>query len=276
MSDKIKVSIIHTGSVIVDRTTIFEPERKPWFPKLATVGIGRTARDKVETPVAAYLIEHPLGRVLVDTGFHKNVQKHPIRELSYLHYRINKPVQRPGEAVDERLAAMGLRPADLDYVVLTHLHTDHAGGVKLVADARNKLVSKTELDYAATKWIEYVPRMWEGVDLKTFQYSSSDFGPQKRAFDLFGDGTLLFVNIPGHTPGLSATLIRNNGKFLLLTSDCAYSRTSWEQMILPGIVSDREASIRSLEWVREMSRREDCIDCLANHETELKNMIYEF
>lgn len=275
MHDKVKVSIIHTGLAIVDRSTIFAPSHPLRFPRLAMLGIGRSEKDKLAIPVSTYLVEHPKGRVLIDTGFHKRVQTEPIKELTYIHYRINKPVQRPGEAIDEKLAAMGLQPRDLDYVVLTHLHTDHAGGVKLVADARNILVSRIELEYATTKRIEYVKRMWDGVNLTPFDYTSSSHGPENRSFDLFGDGSIVFVNVPGHTPGLAATVISNNGKFLLLTSDAAYSRQAWQQMILPGVASDRQASIRSLEWIGKMSRMENCIDCIANHETELDRFVYE-
>ncbi|HCF6352969.1 TPA: N-acyl homoserine lactonase family protein [Pseudomonas aeruginosa] len=276
MNDKVKVTILHSGTTIVDASTIFEQERKPLFPKLAMLGLFRGKKHKLEIPVAAYLIESKGRKVLIDTGFHKAVRQAPVKELTLIHYLVNKPVQSEGESVDEKLAALGIRPEDLDYVVLTHMHTDHAGGVRQFKKAKKIIVSERELRYAQSNRLEYVHKMWEGVNLETYQFSPSNHGPDGLSYDLFGDDSIVLVFVPGHTPGLAATLIQNNGKFLLLTSDCGYARRSWEKMILPGVMSDRENTIRSFEWVRNMSMKDNCIDCLATHETELESMVVEF
>jgi len=275
MKNKIKVTILHSGSTLVDGSTIFEPKRKPRFPQLAMLGLFRTVEDKLEIPVTAYLIEHPKGKVLIDTGFHKNVRTQPIKELTLLHFMVNRPLQSRGQAVDEQLLAMGIRPEDLDYVILTHMHTDHAGGGRQFAKAKNILVSAAELNYARQNKLEYVNKMWDGLNLQTFQFKPSEYGPVKKSYDLFGDGSVILVYLPGHTPGLAGTLIQNNGKFLMLTSDCGYARKSWEQMILPGVMADREATIKSFEWLRHLSQQKNCIDVLATHETELTSMVYE-
>jgi len=274
--EKIRVTIIHTGSTIIDDSIPFESATPPLFPKLALLGLFRSRKNRISVPVSAYLIEHPKGKVLIDTGFHKRVREHPVSELTPIHFLINKPVQGPGEAVDEQLLAMGIRPADLDYVVLSHMHTDHAGGVRQFAQAKTLLVSAQELAHARTNRGEYVASHWNDLPLQTFPLSPSQHGPVQLAHDLFGDDSVVFISVPGHTPGQVATLIQNNGKFLLLTSDCGYARKSWEQMILPGVTSDREAALRSLQWVAEMSRRTNCIDCLATHETEITSRVYEF
>lgn len=274
MTEKIKIHILHCGSTLVDESTIFMPEKKPLNP-FAILGLFRSPKHRLKIPVTAYLIEHPKGKILVDTGFHKRVRSRPIKELTWLHYLINKPLQKPGQAIDEVLASRGVKPSDLDYVVLSHLHTDHASGLKLVKQARTILVSEDELAFASKDKIKYVHHMWKGVDLKTFKLNPSKYGPVGRAFDLFGDQSLVLVNLPGHTPGHVAVLIQNNGKFLLLTGDCGYAYKSWEQMILPGIMSDRGETIRSFEWLQKMSRKQNCVGCLANHEIDLKSMVIE-
>lgn len=275
MSSKIKLRILHSGSTIVDGSTIFAPEKMPKFPKLAMLGIMRTDRDKIEIPVTAYLIEHPKGKILIDTGFHKDVRLHPVKNLTLIHYLVNKPLQSRGQAVDEMLAELGIQPENLDYVILTHLHTDHAGGVKQFKHAKKILVNDRELAYAQKNKLEFVASLWEGVPLETFKFDRSDIGPANESYDLFGDGTIQLVFLPGHTPGLTGILIQNNGKCLLLTSDCGYARKSWEQMILPGVMADRENTIKSLKWIQQLSQQKDCIDCLATHEMELDAMILE-
>lgn len=153
MNEKIRIHILHCGDTIVDECCIFMPARKPLNP-LAIMGIFRSRKHQLTIPVTAYLIEHPKGKILLDTGFNKTVRTDPVKELTWLHNKINKPVQAPGEAVDEVLASMGVQPSDLDYVVLSHLHTDHASGLKLVKDAKNILVSEEELAYASLEKIK--------------------------------------------------------------------------------------------------------------------------
>lgn len=128
MNEKIRIHILHCGDTIVDECCIFMPARKPLNP-LAIMGIFRSRKHQLTIPVTAYLIEHSKGKILIDTGFNKTVRTDPVKELTWLHNKINKPVQAPGEAVDEVLASMGVQPSDLDYVVLSHLHTDHASGL---------------------------------------------------------------------------------------------------------------------------------------------------
>lgn len=274
MNEKIRINILHCGDTIVDECCIFAPERKPLNP-LAILRIFRSKKHELTIPVTTYLIEHSRGKILIDTGFNKTVRTAPVRELTWLHNRVNKPVQAPGEAVDEVLAFMGVKPSDLDYVVLSHLHTDHASGLKLVQDAKNILVSEDELAYAAKDKIKYVRHMWEGVNLQTFKFTSSAYGPVNKAYDLFGDESVIFVYLPGHSPGLAGTLIQNNGKFVLLTADCGYAFKSWERMIFPGIITSAQEITSSFQWIREMAKEKNCVACLANHETDLKSRVIE-
>ena len=275
LKGKIRVNILHLGDTIVDDATVFAPEKKPLNP-FFFLGIFRSKEHQLTLPITAYLIEHPKGKILIDTGFNKTVRTDPVEELTRLHYMVNKPVQSPGEAVDEVLAAMGVKPSDLDYVILSHLHTDHVSGLKLVKDAKNILVSEEELAYASNEKTKYVHHMWKGVNLKTFKMSSSTYGPMKKSYDVFGDGSVILVYLPGHTPGLVGALIQNNGKFLILTADCGYARKSWEQMIFPYWVTTKEEIVKSFEWLKEMSKKDNCIDIFANHETNLKIRVIEF
>lgn len=274
MKGKIKINILHCGDTIVDECCIFMPGRKPLNP-LAIAGIFRSRKHQLRIPITTYLIEHPQGKILIDTGFNKTVRTAPVKELTWLHNKVNKPIQAPGEAVDEVLASMGVKTSDLDYVVLSHLHTDHASGLKLVKDAKNILVSEEELAYASKEKIKYVPRMWEGINLTTFKLTSSQYGPANKSYDLFGDESVVFVYLPGHTPGLVGALIQNNGKFVLLAADCGYAYKSWEQMILPGVITDKQEIISSFQWIREMAKKDNCVACLANHETDLKSRVIE-
>jgi glyoxylase-like metal-dependent hydrolase (beta-lactamase superfamily II) len=163
---------------------------------------------------------------------------------------------------------MGIRPSNLDFVVMSHLHTDHASGLKLVAEARRILVSAPELLDTKRYPVRYAARQWAGVALETFDFNESGIGPVGRSFDLFHDERIVLVNIPGHTNGLSAALIRNRGRFVLLFADGGYATRSWQQMIPPGTALDAGMAMRSLAWIADMSRSANCVESLANHDPD--------
>ncbi|MGI6212074.1 MAG: N-acyl homoserine lactonase family protein [Anaerovoracaceae bacterium] len=272
----IKLHVLHLGDTLVDECNIFSDVATTINP-LGGYRFGRNhEKFDITIPVTAYLIEHPKGRVLIDTGFNSRVRTDPVGELTEIHYTINPPVQKEGEAVDEVLASMGIKPEDLDYVVLSHMHTDHASGLQLVKNAKKLLVSDLEYAGAQKNPMAFLPHMWEGTGLETFKLEKTGIGPQGMSFDLFGDGTVVFVLMLGHTEGQCGTIISNNGKKIVLTADIGYGAISWRQMIMPKVVSSREEMADSMIWIREMEQRDDVIACLSNHEKFLKSREYIF
>lgn len=273
------IHVFHTGKVHVS----------PYLPfggddcgLLKASGTTTPKKDWIWLPVSCYLIEHEKGLILVDCGWDRSMspegkydKKAQIRSLgSRILYHTNQGIVGKGETITEQLEAMGLRPEDLDYVLLTHLDCDHANGLPLVKDAKNILVSADELicsqKSSFTCRVRYQEIWWKGTKLKTFQWNDCQ-GPAGKSFDLFGDGSVEMINIPGHCDGLCAAKIFNEeGKFVLLYSDGGYSERSWKEMITPGISMDKEQQKKSLAWIREQSLDPDCIESLANHDGQVE------
>ena len=220
--------------------------------------------------VAVYLIEHPNGLVLVDTGWHADVRKDPVKNLGRLHYLVNVPDLPPCEAVHEQLAMRGIKTSDLDYVVVSHMDDDHAGGLAHVADAKNILISELEWESANNIFnVRYRRKLWETAKVKTFQFSPSQYGPVKSAYDIFGDGTVLLIHAPGHSTGMTATLVRGSEKFVLITGDAAYAKKSWDQLVYPGIAPYPKKALNSVGWIKMMSLQEGCAEVLATHDPDV-------
>jgi glyoxylase-like metal-dependent hydrolase (beta-lactamase superfamily II) len=264
MTEEIKIHILHTGLVKVDKALPFHGlYRNP----LAFTGLFRSEKNQVTLPVSSYLIEHPKGLLLIDTGWNKQVRTSNWKELG-LQVQINTGYLPAGWAIDERLKALGYTPEDLDYVLLSHLHCDHVSGLKHVAHAKKILVSEPEWRVANRLPLVYLPSEWRGVNVQTYQYENTGVGPTGETFDVFGDGSVLQVHTAGHATGMSATLVRgSNGKYVLLAADVGYANRSWEDMLTPGICTSRKAAITSLGWVRDMAHDPNCIEALANHDT---------
>lgn len=273
----IKIHVLHTGQVRVSPALPFGGDCNI----IKASGI-TTPKDKwLWLPVSAYLIEHPQGLVLVDCGWDRAMSPDGVYDKaaqikslgSILLYHINQGILPAGQAVGEQLAQMGIRTSDLDYVLLTHLDCDHANGLPQVRDAKHILVSRTELEFASkpsiVNCVRYQKRWWKDVNLEPFDWNGFE-GPARRSFDLFGDGSVLMINIPGHSDGLCAVKVTGpSGKYALLFSDGGYSERSWRELLTSGVAADKDAQLRSLSWIRQLSLSSLCVASLANHDTEV-------
>ena len=276
--DNIKIHIFHTGMV---RTSPYLPYGNG-CGLIKASGITTPKSKWIWMPVSTYLIEHPKGLILVDTGWDRSMspngaydKKAQISSLgSFILYNINQGFVESGASVDEQLNAMGIKPSDLDYVLLTHLDCDHANGLPLIKDAKHILVSNDEINMLKKTSpiikIRFQDKWWRNTKIEGFNYNDVE-GPFGKAYDLFGDGSIKMINIPGHSDGLCAVKIKNSdGKYVLLFSDGGYGEKSWRDLITSGISMDRKKQFKSLEWIREQSLDENCIESLANHDVNVK------
>ena len=274
-----KIHVFHTGEVCVAPELPFGGEH---CNLIKASGVFSSKGKRLWLPVSAYLIQCEHGNILFDCGWHrdmspngivdKKAQVHSLGSLAL--YATNQGSIKKGQAIDEQLAALGIRPADLDLVLLSHLDCDHANGLKLVADAKQILVSKDELAFAENgtpvNRIRYNADWWNGTTMQTFDWNGME-GPAGKSYDVFGDGRLVMVNIPGHSKGLCALKITgSDGRFVLLFADGGYARKSWEQLITSGIADDKTAQKQSLQWIREQSLDANCVESIANHDPDVQ------
>ena len=275
---KMKLHILHTGKVSVSPGLPFKDTAK--YPTTKDL---LADKQRLWLPVSAYLIEHPQGLALFDTGWSREIaprgdfdREAQIRHMTELHFTLGPGELPLGESAAEQLAAMGIKTSQIDYVVLSHLHTDHASALRDVRDAQHIIVSREEWQDTLDNPRHYASDMWRGVDVQTFDFAETGIGPVGRSFDLFGDGRIQLVHIPGHTNGLCAMkLTGSDGRFILLFADGGYDRRSWEQMIPPGTSLNEEQLMQSLQLIREQSLDANCTVSLANHEMQVPAFHYE-
>lgn len=202
-----------------------------------------------------------------------------IRSLgSRILYLTNQGVLPAGEAVDEQLAAMGIRPSDLACVLLTHLDCDHANGLCQVKDAQRILASRDEIASVKKNLVartRYKECWWCDADVEFFDWNGQE-GPFQKSYDLFDDGSIVCIAIPGHADGLFAVKVNApDGRFALLFSDGGYATRSWRDMVLSGLANDRAQQKCSLEWIREQSLNPKCVESLANHDPDIAPHVIE-
>ncbi|MDO4534085.1 MAG: N-acyl homoserine lactonase family protein, partial [Coriobacteriia bacterium] len=276
MSD-IKIHVFHTGGVCVAPDLPFGGDN---CNAVKASGIFGKKEDRLWLPVSAYLIEHPKGLFLVDTGWARAMSPEgnfdkiaQVKSLgSPMLYKVNQGLVPLGKCIDEQLAAMGIKTRDIDAVLLTHLDCDHANGLVQVKDAKRFVVAADEVRFAGkiTNRVRYNKAWWSMVELDAIEWNGA-LGPFGKSYDLLGDGSIQLINIPGHADGLFAVkVINGEGKFVLLFSDGGYARKSWEEMITSGIAADKEAQKKSLAWIREQSLDPMCVESLANHDPDVE------
>jgi N-acyl homoserine lactone hydrolase len=265
-----KVHVLHTGKVYIDRALAFKENS---FHPMPFTGWFRGKTKKMWVPVSTYLIEHPKGLILVDTGWHQEIRMNQRKHLGILAHSMFKGDLPEGDSIAEQLNTLGIKSSELDFVLLTHLHSDHVSGLKHVQDAKRILTSEIEWK-SAHKRAGYIKSMWRNIPIKTFKFTDIPHGPLKKGYDLFSDDSLYLVHTPGHSDGMFSILVKMNNGWLVLASDVGYSEKSWKEMILPGVTTDKKAAYLSLEWLKDFSNKKDCIRVIANHDSAIKPQIF--
>ena len=211
--------------------------------------LGRDVGTKVLTPYFLYLIEHPAGRVLFDTGANARYITASGDASDQGHEA--RIVMRPGQDVSGALARLGLRPTDIRHVALSHLHVDHAGGVGLFPHAR-LYVQRVERTFARCPPV-YQRRFYIAQDFAR----PADWLELDGEHDVFGDGRIVLFATPGHSAGHQSMLVCLDGGAVILVGDAAYSPRNLHERILPAILWSPDEMVRSWELLERLRDRHD-------------------
>lgn len=266
----IKLHIFHTGSVVVDRAIPYK-EKNP----LAVTGFFRSKNKQITLPVSCYLIEHPKGKILIDTGWDSRyVTERPHRFFGLLD-KVSTPVLQEGESIDCKLSVLGLTPADIDCVFFSHMDFDHTSGLRLVREAKRIMASEEELADSKKYFFRYVKTNWNFANVEPFHYEKTGIGPVGKSYDVFRDGSVILVNTPGHTHGLFSVKLSARGRYVVLAGDAAYTGESLERRVIPGFTVDMDAARQSLGWLCQCAQDPNCLLVAANHDPAIQEQTLE-
>ncbi len=215
-----------------------------WLSADISMMLGRE-RGLIRFPVPVWLIRHPKGLVLFDTGLHPDSRQDPQERIGPLaeHFQVHF---RPGEEIGARLERLGIDPARIDYVVNSHLHFDHVGGNEFVPNAR---IVVQQREWEAGR----LPELMEANAYNPRDYDHGHLVMQVDGeHDLFGDGSVVTVPTFGHTPGHQSLKVRLASGDVVLAADACYFRRTLEELHLPKLVHDRTAMLDSLLLLRRL------------------------
>jgi N-acyl homoserine lactone hydrolase len=228
-----------------------------------TENVGRS----YHCPAIAYIIESSEGRILWETG----LSARPVEEwLPEWQDVVGLDEVKPEAFIERRLADLGLGPDDFRYVVQGHLHTDHAGGLRIFEDAGAEIVVHEDeyahvmgMEQASADFFSAVDWAFLGDKKPTLVTDGgTELGPDVR-----------LIHFPGHTPGQMAMELRlEHTGTVLLTSDALYVHDNYaEPVAAPQIYWDVDQWRTSLDRIQRMAEQKDAWLFPGHDETGIRH-----
>ncbi len=195
---------------------------------------------RMRMPVGAFLIEHPQGNVVFDTGMHPELERDTSRLRStgpLFDVELTSAWTLTGQ-----LDAAGVAPADVAIAVVSHLHFDHCGGLGQLPAAR-VLVQEAEWRAAFHERL---------VEFGVYNPRDFDLGHDRDLLDgehdVFGDGRLRLLPTAGHTAGHQSLLVDGT---TLLVGDACYCQQALDRDALPAFSVDPGRQRDVFVWLRD-------------------------
>ncbi len=204
-------------------------------------------------PIYAWLIEHPEGLILVDTGETARTAEPGYfpRWQPYYRFAVRMEVLAEDEA-GPQLSRLGFDPDDVHLVILTHLHTDHAGGLHHFPRS-DTLVSEAEYQGAqglSGEMMGYLPHRWpEWFAPQFLQFEHSPFGSFDRSFRVTKAGDVVIVPTPGHTPHHVSVIVQSESVNYFLAGDATYAEQFLIDRQPDGVSANPEVSLDTIDRI---------------------------
>jgi glyoxylase-like metal-dependent hydrolase (beta-lactamase superfamily II) len=213
---------------VIDCGWAHAPDQSRWSPGV-NVGVPIDVSDN------CYLVRHAKGWLLWDTGYPDAVADKAEGVLN----PANGLTAHRTTTLAAQLARLGVKPADVTYVAVSHTHPDHVGNVDLFPTVP-VLMQRAEYEWAFAQ------------EKKPFR---ADHPVMKLEGDkdVFGDRSVVIFSTPGHTPGHQSLLVKlpKTGA-VVLSGDAVHFRSNWDARRVPGINTDKQKTLASMDRVADV------------------------
>lgn len=185
---------------------------------------------------SCYLIRHGDQNMVWDTGLPAETKNKPMNE--------NGMVASIDRSLADQLGQLGVKPADVSVLGISHMHGDHIGQAAQFTNAR-LVVGKGDFDRLAGRPEDSL-KGWRGTG-KQVTLATADV-------DVFGDGSVVALHLPGHTPDHLALLVKLASGPVLLTGDLYHTTIARQKRAVPGFNTSREQTLQSMDKFEKIAK----------------------
>lgn len=222
---------------------------------------GRTWTDWL--PINAWVIEHAEGFIVVDTGETARTSESGYfpRWQPYFRLAVRMDV-KPEQEIGHQMRASGLNPEAVRKVILTHFHTDHAGGISHFPNSEF-LVFEDEYRNAqgfAGMLQGYLPNRWpEWFAASFIPFESKAFGPFEESCAVTDAGDVVIVPTPGHTSDHVSVIVKVDGISYFIAGDTSYSEGLLLERHPDGVSPNVEAAMATMDRILRYAQAEPTV-----------------
>ncbi len=245
-----KIHAIQTGSVTI-RPAQRQGKGKGYTRLLNTL-IDRHWTKPL--PILAWAIEHPEGLIVVDTGETSRTMEPGYFPSWHPYFKNVRMYVQPEDEIGPQLLALGLHPHDVRWVVMTHLHSDHAGGLSHFPKAEI-LVARRAFELAsgfAGQVRGFLPQRWPAWFSPTLiDLAPEPFAPFPTSFRLTRAGDVVIVPTPGHTDAHISVVVEDPGLRYFVAGDSSYTQQLMLNQQIDGVAINEQAALQTLARIRQ-------------------------